>query len=201
VAAAAAAAAAAASQEKVGFVLEEILASKIFATLLQSSAACTVPGSIGGNGGSGDGYMLLEVLQEVINFRNISALCSAFSGVIICPSIHVASARTAGEITALHTVHLLHLLQTPHHDDEFKSALEHSVSVLQQQTSDSRVAQACIDQLLITLCMRAHGMPLEQHALAISGQNPRFALYFSPNIHSGTLHLPHIHTSCNSRLD
>ena len=168
-AAAAAAAAAAASQEKVGFVLEDMLASKILATLLQSSAACAVPGSTGGNGSSGDGYMLLEVLQEVMNFRNISALCSAFSGVIICPSIHAASARTAGEITALHTVHLLHLLQTTHHDDEFTSALQHSVSAVQRQISDSRVADACIDQLLITLCMRAHVMPLEQHTLAIAG--------------------------------
>ncbi len=165
-AAAAAAAAAAASQEKVGFVLEDMLASKILATLLQSSA---VPGSIGGNGSSGDGYMLLEVLQEVMNFRNICALCSAFSGVIICPSIHAASARTAGEITALHTVYLLHLLQTPHHDDEFTSALEHSVSAVQRQSSDSRVADACIDQLLITLCMRAHVMPLDQHALTVAG--------------------------------
>jgi len=148
-----------------------MLASKIFATLLQPSAAYAVPGSIGGNGGIGDGYMLLEVLQEVMNFRNISALCNAFSGVIICPSIHVASARTAGEITALHTVHLLHLLQTQHHVDEFKSALEHCVSAVQRQPSDRRVAEACIEQLLVTLCMRAHSMPLEQHALAISGQD------------------------------
>ncbi len=175
-AAAAAAAAAAASQEKVGFVLEEMLASKLFATLLHSSAACAVPGNIGGSGGSGDGYMLLEVLQEVMNFRNISALCSAFSGVIICPGIHVAYARTAGEITALHTVHLLHLLQTPHHDDEFKSTLERSVSAVQRQTLDRRVAEACIDQLLVTLCMRAHSMPLEQHALAISGQDSAASL-------------------------
>ncbi len=171
-ASAAAAAAAATSQEKVGFVLEDMLSSKIFATLLQSSAVCAAARSIGDNSGGRDGHMLLDVLQEVMNIRNLSALCSALSGVIICPSVHVASARTAGDITALYTVRLLHLLQTPHHDNQFKSALELSISTMQRQISDSHVAEACIDQLLITMCMRAHVMPLETHALDISGQDP-----------------------------
>ena len=123
------------------------------------------------NGGLG----LFHVLREVINLRSLLPLSRAFSGVIIYPKGQAASSRIAGEIIALQAVRLLHLLQSSIRDGDFIEALEQCVRTVQRSVVDSRVADACVDQILIILCMQAHAMIGEGRSdaalHAISGQN------------------------------
>lgn len=133
--------------------MEDLLASQIFNLLADASSLTS--GSYGGMSAS-DGFGLFHVLREVINLRSLLPLSRAFSGVIIYPKEQAASSRIAGEITALQAVRLLHLLQSSIRDDDFKEALEQCVRTVQRSVVDSRVADACVDQILIVLCMQAH---------------------------------------------
>jgi hypothetical protein len=62
----------------------------------------------------------------------------------------------AGEISALQTARLLHLLHSSNCDDEFKSALKECVAI-SNHLSDC-ASSACANQLLIVMCAQAHTM-------------------------------------------
>jgi hypothetical protein len=150
-------AAAAAASQQAGFVVEDVLASKIFTALVDaapSNAGCSAVGGDSGGGGSS----LLSVLIEVVNTRNLPSICHALSQVFLCPSAHAASARIAGEITALQGVRLLSLLQTSNDDEGFKTALEGYLMATEQRVAERCVSDACTNELLIMMCMQAHVM-------------------------------------------
>jgi hypothetical protein len=137
----------------VGFVVEDMLASKIFSALVDASST-----SISSN--SSVGSTLLDVLREVITFRNLAPLCRALSGVILHPNAHAASARLAGEITAIQVVWLLHLLgsQRSSQIDEFAAALGNHVAKAERSFGGSDVAAGCVNRVLFIMCMQAHVM-------------------------------------------
>ncbi len=138
-----------------GYVVEDLLASQIFNVLADASSLTS--DSYGSMSASND-LGLFHVLREVINLRSLLPLSRAFSGVIIYPKGQAASSRIAGEITALQAVRLLHLLQSSIRDDDYKEALEQCVRTVQRSVVGSRVADACVDQILIILCMQAHAL-------------------------------------------
>jgi hypothetical protein len=146
-------AAAAAVSQQAGFVVEDLLASKIFAALVDVS-----PSNAGSSGGGGSSSTLLRVLLEVVNPCNLPSICHALSQVFLCPSAHAASTRIAGEITALQGICLLRLLQTSNDDEGFKTALEGCLMATEQRVAERCVSDACTNELLIMMCMQAHVM-------------------------------------------
>jgi len=146
----------------VGFVVEDLLASKIFTALVDASPTSS---SISSTSSSSSSSSLFDALRDIISARNLSPLCRALSPAILCPSSHasssVSSARIAGEITALHVARLLHLLQSQEsssRSDEFEAALEECVAMGEGGDGGSCVAAACVNQLLFIVCMQAHAM-------------------------------------------
>jgi hypothetical protein len=160
--AASACATAASASQQVGFVVEDVLASKVFAALVSPGSTrlgFSAKSGDGGGGGSScsiSSSLLLEALLEVMNPSNLVPICRALARVLLYPNAHPDFARIAGEIAALQTTLLLHLLHTSNRDEDFKAALEDCITSITQRTADISVANACVDQLLLIMCVHAN---------------------------------------------
>jgi hypothetical protein len=172
--AAAATAAAASASQQAGFVVEDLLASKVFTALVNTVQSSASLSGVSGEG-SGSSSVLLNILLEVINPRNLPLISRALSRVLLYPRIHADFARIAGEITALHVACLLHQLHTSDRNEEFKTALEDCLKSIKQHVTDKDVANSCVNQLLITMCAHANvaisDRCISAAALAISGES------------------------------
>jgi hypothetical protein len=150
-------AAAAAVSRQAGFAVEDVLTSKLFTALVDVSFSNESLSGVGSDSNVGSST-LLGVLLEVISIRNLPSICHALSHVLLYPNAHAASARIAGEITALQGMHLLSLLQTSNDDAGFKAAFESFLAWLEQRVADRCVSAACANELLTMMCTQAHTM-------------------------------------------